>query len=134
MKWLLLVPLLVLPGTATADGYGFMTPSTNICCNGAVLDGYIDCAIIERDSEPTLPRPAGCAGVWGHDFRLAATGPAEVLCSDSLPGRVNYTDIAPYGQSGEFGPITCRSEQTGLTCVNQSGHGFFLSRRVQQVF
>ena len=45
-----------------------------------------------------------------------------------------YSDVAGYGQSAQFGPITCQSERTGLTCRNQSGHGFFLSRRRQELF
>lgn len=123
-----------VPTVLAADGYGFRTPSGNINCNGAVIDGFIDCTIVERGGVPPVPRPGSCSGNWGHDFHLDATGPARMGCSSYALRKSRYSDVAGYGQSAEFGPITCRSERTGLTCRNRSGHGFFLSRRRQEMF
>lgn len=134
MKRLAIIGLLVFPLSANADGYGFMTPSGNIICNGAVLDGYIDCSIVERSGTPAQRKPNTCGGTWGHSFALDGTGPTRLTCENRPPQRANYSDIAGYGQTAEFGPITCSSERTGLTCRNQSGNGFFLSRRKQEVF
>ena len=129
----LLFMALALP--AHADGFGFQTPSGNIFCNGFVSGGGgISCSIVQRNpGPPALPRPANCAASWGHTFSLNARGPAMMLC-DRQPSRVNYTDVAPYGVSAQFGDITCFSERTGLTCTNPQGHGIFLSRRLQQAY
>lgn len=128
-----LLCLLILPTGALADGYGFMTPSGNIHCNGAVEVSEITCTIVERSGPPAQPRPASCGGTWGHRVDLKATGPATLACA-APPRRVQYTDIAPYGVTGSFGDITCQSESTGLTCRNRSGNGFTLSRGLQSVF
>lgn len=133
MKAFAALCLLVWPATALADGYGFMTPSGNIFCNGAVEVSEISCTLAERSGPPALPRPASCTATWGHSYTLQATGGVTMVCSGP-PSRVNYTDIAPYGVTGRFGAITCQSESSGLTCVNASGHGFSLSRGRQQVF
>ncbi len=115
---------LMFPIMSHADGYGFMTPSGNIVCNGAVMDGYIACSIIERSGAPALPKPTSCSGIWGHGITLDRTGEARLTCDNKPPKRVNYSDITGYGQTSELGPIKCTSERTGLTCRNQSGHGF----------
>lgn len=133
MKPVLLIGLMVWSTSAMADGYGFMTPSGNIYCNGAVEISEITCSIVERNSPPASPRPASCSATWGHTFTLRRTGPVIVECS-AAPSRVNYTDIAPYGVSASFGDIHCTSQQTGLTCRNASGNGFTLARRGQSLF
>ncbi|WP_420006384.1 DUF6636 domain-containing protein [Arenibacterium sp. LLYu02] len=125
---------MIFPLPAIADGYGFMTPSGNIFCNGAVLDGYIECTIVEKSGSPAQPRPYSCSGTWGHSFALDGTGPARLSCESKPPQKTDYSDVAGYGQTAEFGPITCTSERTGLTCRNQSGNGFFMSRSKQEVF
>ena len=128
------VALALCTQPAGADGFGFMTPSGNIYCNGFISGGGgIDCWVINRQGPPAQPWPGTCQQSWGHAFSLNGTGPARLTCGPK-PKPVNYSDIAPYGQSGQFGAITCWSETTGLTCQNASGHGFFLSRRSQRVF
>ena len=39
-----------------------------------------------------------------------------------------------YGQSWEQGCFKCKSEQSGVTCANPSGHGFELSKSSQRAF
>ena len=134
MLRLFLLCFLFWPNLALADGYGFRTPSGNIYCNGAVLDGYMDCTIVERGGTSPIPRPGNCGGHWGHNFHISATGPATMSCGEFALRKSRYSDVADYGRSAQFGPITCQSERTGLTCRNQSGHGFFLSRRRQELF
>ncbi len=133
MKHIAALCLLILPTIANADGYGFMTPSGNIYCNGAVEVSEISCTIVERSGPPAQPRPGSCSAAWGHTFKLGAAGQATMSCANP-PSRVDYTDIAPYGVTGRFGDITCQSESAGLTCRNPSGHGFFLSRGKQEMF
>ena len=131
---LLSATLSLIAGVSSADGFGFMTPSGNIYCNGFVSGGGgIDCVIINRQGPTPIPRPGTCAQAWGHSFSLEGRGPARMTCGP-VPSPVNYTDIAAYGLSADFGNITCTSESTGLTCLNSEGRGFFLSRRQQLVF
>ena len=131
---LFFIVVLMVPIAAAADGYGFMTPTGNIYCNGAVEVSEISCTIVERSGPPTQTKPVSCAGTWGHTFNLTATGQAMLSCESNPPRRVNYSDIASYGMVGEFGDITCRSESNGLTCQNKSGHGFSLAKRSQELF
>ncbi len=129
--------LLTLPlttGPVLADGFGFMTPSGNIYCNGQVSGGgVVECTIVSRSGEFALPKPASCAGVWGHEFTLEGSGSTMMKCGEAPEG-VDYSDIANYGASADFGDITCTSERAGLTCSNKTGRGFFLSRRKQEVW
>jgi hypothetical protein len=39
-----------------------------------------------------------------------------------------------YGRTWNWLGIRCTSQRSGLTCRNQSGHGFALSRQAQRVF
>jgi len=124
----------LIAGISAADGFGFMTPSGNIYCNGFVSDGGgIDCSIINRQGPTALPRPSSCTQSWGHTYSVEGRGQARMTCS-KVPSPVNYSDIAAYGLSAQFGDITCTSERTGLTWRNPAVHGFFLSRRQQNVF
>ncbi|MEO4043609.1 DUF6636 domain-containing protein [Hoeflea sp. CAU 1731] len=132
--FLVVLTLSLTTGSAFADGFGFMTPSGNIYCNGFVSGGgAIDCTIVSRSGEFALPKPASCVGLWGHEFMLEGSGPASMACGGA-PESVDYSDIAGYGASADFGDISCTSERTGLTCRNTSGHGFFLSRRKQEIW
>ncbi|WP_157967491.1 DUF6636 domain-containing protein [Cohaesibacter intestini] len=134
MKRLLLLLIFLAPLPAWADGFGFETPSGNIYCNGHISDGGgISCEIVVRQGPPARPKPSSCRQSWGHSFSLQGSGSAELICGPK-PSRVGYSEIAAYGQSGTFGDITCYSERTGFTCENRSGHGFFLSRRKQEIF
>lgn len=134
MKRLFWILLLLAPSHGWADGFGFETPSGNIYCNGHISGGGgIYCEIVERHGPPASPRPPSCHQSWGHSFALEGSGQARLTCGPK-PSRVGYSEIAAYGQSGNFGDITCYSERTGFTCENRSGHGFFLSRRTQEIF
>jgi hypothetical protein len=118
-----------------ADGFGFQTPSGNIFCNGHVTgSGGLGCTIVSKSGTPPMVKPNSCSGYWGHEFKLGGNGNASMTCRASAPSQADYTDIAPYGESAEFGNITCTSERTGLSCRNKLGHGFFLSRSSQQIF
>ncbi|MGJ8534888.1 MAG: DUF6636 domain-containing protein [Alphaproteobacteria bacterium] len=135
MRYIIGSLLLALSASpAVADGFGFQTPSGNIYCNGHVTGGGgIGCTIVSKSGSPPKAKPSSCSGYWGHDFNLDGNGSASLTCG-SRPSRVDYTDVAPYGVSADFGNITCTSKRTGLTCKNKRGHGFTLSRRIQSVF
>ncbi|NOE26089.1 DUF6636 domain-containing protein [Ruegeria sp. HKCCD6157] len=120
---------------AVADVWTFETPSENIQCSvGESADSSdIQCTIIEKYGPPAMPRPANCQTDWGHDFLMFDTGPVELLCQPLNRSRDGF-DRAEYGVTGRFGGFTCTSSTKGLECRNLDGHGFFLSRAVQQVF
>ena len=71
-------------------------------------------------------------GDYGQAFGMSPQGRARALCvSDSThAGR----RVLRYGMKRHFGPFTCTSRRTGLTCSNKSGHGWFLSRESQKLF
>lgn len=122
---------------AHADVFPFKTPSGNIECSVGIGRDSADiiCEIHQRQDPPAAPRPAGCTGPWGHHFELLERGPVRMRCG--APGSKSTApgvDIAEYGQTGQFGDITCLSQRTGFECRNADGHGFFLSRRRQSVF
>ena len=131
-----LISVLILLATpAAADVFTFETPSENIQCSVGLEAGFSDiyCTIIVRQGPPALPRPANCNSDWGHAFMMMNRGPVEMQCTPLDTNKGGF-DRAEYGVTGEFGGFVCQSERTGLTCQNEDGHGFFLSRRQQTVF
>jgi len=131
--------LLIFAGPVVADVTPFQTPSGNIECYVGTGEAPSDigCTIYNRAGPPALPRPDSCKGAWGHHFSMMERGKVEMKCGD--PGEQDndpdiYVEKATYGQTGEFGGITCQSSRKGLECKNADGHGFFLSRKRQSVF
>lgn len=126
---------LLSAGTARPDVFMFQTPSGNIVCSVGLGAASADvlCQIVERNGPPALPQPLACAATWGHEFMLFETGPTQMRCGNR-PGRAPGVEVAPYGETGRFGDITCISTQQGFECRNRDGHGFFLSRARQTVF
>ncbi len=130
--------LLVLAAPpALADVFLFKMPSNNVVCSVGQEVGSSDilCTIFERSGPPPLPAPADCMSYWGHVYSLRDIGRTEMLCQDFNSGlAASVTDVAPYGVTGTFGGISCKSQESGLRCTNSDGHGFQLARRKQSVF
>ncbi len=127
---LLALLALVAPGTSSALGIEFSTPSKNIGCVGDST--FIRCDISQTKAKPP-PKPRGCDYDWGNAFELRQRGRPRRLCvSDSALGSRR---ILGYGKSMRIGRrITCTSRRTGLTCRNRDGHGFLLSRERVRLF
>jgi len=127
---------LVMGSAASADLVTFETPSENIQCvvgDAEQMTG-ISCTIIARNGPIALPRPVECPmDQWGHTFFMEKEGRVAGVC-DAVPANLDGQRRAEYGRSEVFDGITCASAETGLTCTNADGHGFFLSRRQQRVF
>jgi hypothetical protein len=116
---------------------GFQTPSKNIACqfftdSGQRSDqGVLRCDIMNLETRPR--RPADCELEWGNAFEMTAKGAASRICAGdtimdpSLP-------VLAYGEVWQRAGVTCRSEQTGLTCFNAMQRGFSLARVKQDVF
>ena len=131
----ILLVLATMVGAAAADVWTFETPSENIQCSvgEGPTSSDIRCTIIERSGQPAAPRPEWCVSDWGHTFLMNDRGFVSMECAPLNRNRDGF-DRADYGVTGQFGGFVCTSATTGLTCRNLDGHGFFLSRAVQQVF
>jgi hypothetical protein len=121
-------------GSQTEFARGFKTPSNNIFCQYSEQDpaSALRCDIFEVRELP--PRPAHCDLDWGDAFAVTAT--------DASGGRICHEDttrddtlpVLTYGAVWNMHGVTCTSETTGLTCLTARGHGFRLSRALQEVF
>lgn len=118
---------------------GFKSPTGNIQCQ---LDDYgvaegremsIRCDLMAMDNTP--PRaPADCDLEWGRSYSISQSGTSgEFLCVGDSVNTGSWLTLA-YGDTwSQFG-LTCRSQESGMTCTNAQGHGFSISRSAQKVF
>ena len=119
------------PGTAHAFSfYQFQSPSGNVFCGVGTLDNgnaFAQCEIVDRSWSPP-PRPTACEGEWGDRIGLNQGRPATFEChGDTLRG--DGLPTLDYGRSYFEGPVTCSSEESGVTCSDIStGHYFTISR------
>jgi hypothetical protein len=105
---------------------GFWMPSRNILCNagpligrsGKLVGGYALACVLGSDRRAWYLRSNGRSGV---------ARPGGNAASD-------FTSVLRYGHTWRWHGFRCSSRQTGLTCSNRSGHGFFLSRATQRLF
>jgi hypothetical protein len=129
------------PARAAGDAY-FKTPSGNIVCQ--YLPGPKDmpraslgCVIKSKLKPPPPRRTCQEGGYAGDRVDMYSTGPVSVpLCAGDY-GAYLYVDVARvlgYGKTWSRDGFRCTSAETGLTCRNKSGHGFFLSREHWRVF
>ncbi len=130
-----IIALILLAGPAAAQDYvTFQTPSANITC-GMFADDYPGVRCDMATLTPSFrQRPKDCDLEWGSSFWIGAGDRSgEVACVGDVVASPPF-QVLPYGQSVTFGGVTCRSEQSGLTCTNGSGHGFTLSRAQQRLY
>ena len=130
----LLLPLLVTSPSHAQNPIGFQSPSKNIACIYFEYDGHkaLRCDIGEMETKP-LPKPASCDLDWGHSFLVESRGAAGPSCTgDTQLGQP--LPILAYGEVWQRSGITCKSEQSGVTCFNADRRGFSLARARQDVF
>jgi hypothetical protein len=126
---------LFLATPAMADEFVFFrSPTGNIGCM-AVVGEYNEVRCDLRELTPSYSRrPADCDLDWGDSFAVGSSNrPGYVVChGDTVfdPGAA----VLRYGRSASFGPFTCTSAETGMTCTNGHGHGFRVARAQQSVF
>ena len=135
----------VVPAAALPTG--FRSPTGNISCLFVPathddarrrLQAQVLCTIAHSAYGSMLQdkclNPLGQvgSGVDWHGFSLGATRRGSIVCSGGV--LYNPTELKPsyvtlrYGTAMRRGPITCRSKTAGITCLNRSGHGVFVSR------
>lgn len=130
-----------LPGCATAQTPpGIQTPSHNIFCLYETYEGLVAgqppdlrCELAQISSVPPPP-PRPCPFSWGLGFEVTQKSAAgERICISDTIKNPAYP-VLPYGSEWSHGGFSCKSETSGLTCTNASGHGFMLSRVLQRLF
>jgi hypothetical protein len=129
------------PSTREKPGsIGFRTPSNNIHC---LLDDYgvkqnqyppfLRCDIYKLSTRPPR-RPPTCDGDWGQAYSISARGQrGQRMCVTDAVINPRWP-VLQYGRNWRGQGFICKSRRTGLTCTNSYGHGFFLSRRRQDLF
>jgi hypothetical protein len=110
----------------------FRSPSGNIGC--IMFGGGARCDIRNRDWAPP-PRPANCPQEvdYGQGLEVSNRGQATFVCAGDTALDPSASSLA-YGTASEIGGSECISRKNGFTCVNQGGHGFFISVRSYQIF
>jgi hypothetical protein len=114
-----------------SDGIAFQVPSGNIHCRADSV--YLDCEIAASNAK-LPPKPKSCDLDWGYRFVMSPNGRAERACHGDALGRNPKHPILSYGKTWRKNGFTCVSKPTGLTCKNQDGHGWTLSKNKQQFF
>lgn len=110
----------------------FSTPSGNIGCS--MFEGGARCDIKNRDWSPP-PRPAKCPDEvdFGQGLSVSRQGEASFVCAGDTAMEPGAAKLS-YGTASQVGGSECISRSDGVTCVNQAGHGFFISVQSYQVF
>lgn len=110
----------------------FRTPSGNIGC--MMSGGGARCDIRKRDWAP-LPRPAGCPNEvdYGQGLQVSDVGQATFVCAGDTALELDLASLS-YGTASRVAGSECISRSDGVTCVSQTGHGFFISVQSYQVF
>ena len=111
----------ITAGTASASQIAQMTtPARNMRCD------------IRSHTFVSPTQPKSCPLDYGDSFSLGATGAARWTCHGDTalppPNGAGFTTVG-YGRNWTWGPFTCQVRMTGVTCRNNSGKGFFLSKQ-----
>ncbi len=127
LPFVLVIALSLVPA---ADAAAFRSPSGNIGCMW--VGGELRCDIGAHRWTGIPRKPAWCHFDWALGFRMNVRGHARWVCgSDTVLG---IGPVLGYGRRWHRPHISCRMRTTGLTCRNQAGHGFFMSRGSWRLF
>lgn len=117
---------------STASAVTFQSPSGNIICSSD--SGGVLCHISQKNSSRAIrPVPRDCGGDWGNDFYVGRTGRAELACVSDWVHSANAQVVA-YGKTIKGNGWSCTSQKSGMTCKNNAGRGFSISRASQRIF
>jgi hypothetical protein len=105
---------------------GFLMPSHNILCH-YVVDSLL------YGTHMLFCEVASASGQKGTAlWAMGTRGPARFHRTDTS-AEGDYHVLA-YGETWNHEGFRCGSRMTGVTCTNEDGHGFFLSRDTQRIF
>ena len=79
-------------------------------------------------------KPPRCEGEYGHSFEVSPNGHASAICAGDTVLSAAGARTIPYGHAWTIGPYACTNQTASLTCTNNQGHGFRLSRTQQLLF
>ncbi len=129
----LLLAVLSVSVSAKPSYRYFSMPSGNISCN--FEPRRIRCDVnSEIGKNKTSFKPRECKATWGYSYGLSRSGKPFMMCIDTVLETGMDSPTLLYGHKITLYGITCTSQITGLRCVNQSNHGFELSRATQNFF
>jgi hypothetical protein len=112
---------LALPAVSGATLRAFRSPSGNIGC------------LYYRDKDTAPSVRCDVTGAGDYAWRVRATGKGrKIRVTDTV--MVPDAPVLAYGKSRDFGRITCISRPSGMTCRNDGGGGFTVSRERKRVF
>lgn len=110
-----------IPGFDANARFTLASPSGNILC--AYIDSVLKCTILEYDFA------SRCTGLGLPMITLDTESTAEARsCGGRALLALGTMDPTVYGDVVELGPFTCGIETSGVTCGNDTGGGFLLSR------
>lgn len=134
------------PAAGGTSGY-FKTPSTNVVCGYRLYTGssattsFVGCRIKSGLKPPPPGTKPGCFS--RNEVAIAATGRTSTgrsICPGEPEGDAgvfvfeSQARVLGYGKTWSGGGLRCTSAVIGLTCRNNGGHGFFLSRERWRAF
>jgi hypothetical protein len=124
------VATLATAGVAAAAFTPFRTPSGLVGCYYATGPTTLRCDVGYRTR---FTGKRSCAGVYGQAFSMSSKGRPRVLCVSDTARDPSAPALA-YGKSRHYGPYTCTSKTSGLTCRNRASHGWTLSKQKVSLF
>ena len=127
--------LAATPALAEENFLTFKSPSGNILCSMVGGDeASVRCDMLTLTQSFTK-RPPGCEFEWGHAFWIGLdSAKGELACVNDALGVSGHTPVLPYDARLDYAGITCVSEKAGVTCNNEAGHGFTLSKARQELY
>ncbi len=136
-------------GAAQAqDALFFSAPSKNINCVYDRNDDnkgqpYLRCdigqftpslTVVPQQSAEEIEVMGKCTLPKMRAFVIGKNAPTtSTYCPTDAPIGERQT-VIPYGSTWQYDGFTCISETSGMTCRNNLGHGFSLSRASQKLF
>ena len=120
----------------TSTLIAFRSPSTNIYCLYSSADSIGPAALrcdIRSRLHPAPPAHRCVEGVYGESVEMTKTSAAHVICISDTTYNPKARVLA-YGTNWSRDGFRCLSRSVGLTCTNQRGHGFFLSRESWRIY
>ena len=136
-------PTIQLLQTDSSDNT-FKSPSGNIACafggdGSEKFPSDVRCDIYQFTPSNQVPAELKNDPIFPcsspKEMRSFHVSTANQTAGMNCPSdALDDSKILAYGQSISNRGITCKSEQTGMTCTNNSGHGFSLSKAQQRVF
>lgn len=112
--------------------YAFQSPTGNIGCY-ILVEEETSARCDLAEFTPSFRDPGDCELDFGHAFAVGQYGRSGAICAgDSALD--DSAEVLDYGEEIYIEGITCWSEPSGMSCANDNGHGFTLSKARQELF